>query len=79
MGIKIKQPSPPPRPPVSIRAPAEKAGLPLSGGDTDRAQRESSPDGPRAGYTVGADGRRQYKDEIPYPAADVPRKPYRVR
>jgi hypothetical protein len=76
--FKIK-PTPGAQPfPAPIKAPAEKAGLPISGGGTDRAVQETSPDGPRAGYSTGASGKRQYKDEKPYPPPAPPAKQYKV-
>jgi hypothetical protein len=64
--------------PAAIKAPPTKAGLPMSSGPTtDEQQRASSPDGPRAGFTLLPSGQRAYKDEIPYPPPDAPRKSWK--
>jgi hypothetical protein len=78
MCMKIKPTPTPPKPLAAIRMPNEKPGLSPVVGSTDRALKESSPDGPRSGYSVGPSGRRQYRDEIPYPPPDAPHKPYKV-
>ncbi len=75
---KIKPTPTPSKGPAAIKAPLEKAGQPAHAGPTtDDAQRASSPDGPRAGYTVLPSGQRAYKDEIPYGPPKPQRRPWK--
>jgi|GEM_PF-6871111 len=68
----------PRKPPAPIKAPPEKAGLPLhSGPTTDEQQRASSPDGPRAGFSLLPSGQRAYKEELPWSPPVAPRKPWK--
>ena len=67
--------------PAPIRAPENKEMPPPENGigSSEGAHRAQSPDGPRAGFEAMPSGRRQFKDEIPYPPAERPRLPMKVK
>ncbi len=76
--FKVKSTPVPAKGPDAIKAPDTKSLVPYVG-SSDEALKSSSPDGPRAGFTLMPSGKRAYKDEIPFPPPEAPRKPFKVK
>lgn len=79
MSVFKTKPAPAPaKRPDPVKAPEGKSLVPYVPSSND-ALNTSSPDGPRDGFTVMPSGRRAYREEIPFPPPEAPRKPFKVK